>query len=114
MARFSGPIGYVVGNTQIAPGVLVENVEERIYYGDVLTQTKQWRETQNVNDDLVINNRISIVADDFANSNFSSMKYVIWDGVYWKVKNVEIQRPRLILSIGGVYNGIKATIPEPP
>ena len=112
MAKFSGLIGYVDGNEQTAPGVWEPKIVEKRYYGDILRQTKQWRETERLNDDLTVANRISIVADDYANSNFSSMKYVIWDGVYWEVNNVEIQRPRLILSLGGVYNGPKNTAPE--
>lgn len=112
MAKFSGLIGYVEQNVETAPGVWVEQLTDRIYYGDVLRESRQWREADKLNDNLTINNRISIVADDFAYSNFSSMKYVVWNGVYWEVKDVEIQRPRLILSLGGVYNGPKNTAPE--
>src|SRR5689334_1333478 len=104
MAKFHGKIGYVT-STEKAPGVWTDDVSEREYYGDVIRETKEWRSTDKVNDDLVVGNRISITADDFANQNFSAMRYVIWTGVYWKVSSVEIQRPRLILSLGGVYNG---------
>lgn len=112
MAKFSGLIGYVEKSVETAPGVWVEQITEKNYMGDILRQTQQWRETANLNDNLTINNRISIVADDFAFSHFSSMKYVIWGGVYWEVKDVELQRPRLILSLGGVYNGPKNTTPD--
>jgi len=106
MAKFHGKIGYVT-STEGAPGVWTDQVSEREYYGDVIRETKQWNAGDKVNDNLVVNNRISITADDFATQNFSAMRYVIWTGVYWKVSNVEIQRPRLILSLGGVYNGPK-------
>jgi hypothetical protein len=112
MAKFSDLIGYVQEAEETEPGVWTNKITEKRYYGDVLRQSKRWRESENVNDDLVISNRISIVADEFACSNFSSMRYVIWNGVYWEVKDVEVQRPRLILSIGGVYNGPKNTTPE--
>jgi hypothetical protein len=123
MAKFHGMIGYsesveqkittgIDPDTQepieVGNGVWLDEITEREYFGDILRETKQWTNSGQVNDNLVINNRISIVADDFANSNFSAMKYVIWAGVYWKISNIEIQRPRLILSLGGVYNGIKA------
>lgn len=107
MAKFNGKIGYVT-STETAAGVWSDQVSEREYYGDVIRESKQWAGTSQVNDNLVVNNRISIVADDFANENFSAMRYVKWAGVYWKVSTVEIQRPRLILSLGGVYNGNKA------
>lgn len=107
MAKFHGKIGYTT-SVESAPGVWIDQVTEREYFGDVLRETKQWQGANKVNDDLTINNRISISADDFAHENFSAMRYVIWTGVYWKVSSVEIQRPRLILSLGGVYNGVKA------
>jgi len=107
MAKFHGKIGYSQ-SVETAPGVWQDQIGERSYSGDVLRETKQWTNSAQVNDNLVISNRISIIADDFANSNFSGMKYVVWAGVYWKVSSIEPQRPRIILSLGGVYNGIKA------
>jgi hypothetical protein len=107
MAKFHGPIGYVT-SVEVSPGVWQDSASEREYSGDIIRQSKQWVGREKVNDDLVINNRISVIADDFAYSNFSGMKYVVWAGVYWKVSNIEIERPRLILSLGGVYNGTKA------
>jgi len=112
MAKFNGYIGFVDGTTETAPGVRVNNMTERRYMGDVIRETKQWKDTEQLNPNLTINNRISIVADDFAASNFSAMKYVIWNEVYWNISSVEIQRPRLVLSIGGVYNGPKASSPD--
>ena len=107
MAKFHGKIGYVQ-SVEKAPGVWSDEVTEREYSGDVIRESKRWASTGKVNDNLVVNNRISILADDFACNNFSAMRYVIWAGVYWKVNDVEIQRPRLILGLGGVYNGDKA------
>jgi len=106
MAKFHGEIGYS-SSTETAPGVWTDIITKREYFGDVIRETKQWTSADKVNDNLVINNRISVVADDFAYTNFSAMRYVIWAGVYWKVSSIEIQRPRLILSLGGVYNGPK-------
>lgn len=107
MAKFHGKIGYTT-SVETAPGVWTDQVSEREYYGDVIRESKQWTTSGQVNDNLVVNNRISIVADDFANTNFSAMRYVVWIGVYWKVSSIELQRPRLILTLGGVYNGPKA------
>lgn len=107
MAKFHGKIGYTT-SVETAPGVWTDQVSEREYYGDVIRESKQWTTSGQVNDNLVVNNRISLIADDFANANFSAMRYVVWNGVYWKVSSIELQRPRLILTLGGVYNGPKA------
>jgi hypothetical protein len=107
MAKFHGKIGYS-SVVEKAQGVYVDQPTEREYYGDVIRESKQFTNSGQVNDNLTMNNRISIIADDFANSNFSAMRYVVWAGVYWKISSIEAQRPRLILSLGGVYNGPKA------
>ena len=107
MAKFHGKIGYS-SFVETTPGVWTDVITEREYYGDVIRESKQWTNSGQVNDNLTINNRISVVADDFANENFSAMRYAIWAGVYWKISSIELQRPRLILSLGGVYNGPKA------
>lgn len=106
MAKFHNKVGYS-RSVKTAPGVFTDEIEEREYFGDVIREAKNFNNNDQVNDNVTVNNRISIVADDFAFANYSGMRYVIWDGVYWKISSVEVQRPRLILSIGGVYNGPK-------
>lgn len=110
MAKFYGKIGYVksVENT---PGVWIDESTERTHYGDLLENNTRWQDGGQLNDNLALNNRISIIADPFANANFHRIRYVNWMGSYWEVSNVKIQRPRIILTIGGVYNGIKAETP---
>ena len=105
MAKFYGPIGYSV-STEVRPGVWKDTIEERNYYGDLIRDASRWTASQDsTNDDLTINNQISIVADPFAENNFHSMKYVRFMGANWKITSVEPRFPRLILSVGGVYNG---------
>jgi hypothetical protein len=104
MARFYGPIGYSNGTTETTPGIWEETVTEYNYYGDVLRNTRRL-EGAEVNNNLVVNNSISIVADAYATNNFFAMRYVVWMGTKWVITNVEVQSPRLILNIGGVYNG---------
>lgn len=107
MARFYGKVGYGL-TVETAPDVWSDVITERDYYGDVLNDTVSFEESDKVNDDLRLSSRISIVADPYALGNFSDIKYVLdAGGVYWSVTSVEVQRPRLILSTGGVYNGIK-------
>ena len=104
MAKFYGVIGYA-DTRETAPGVWSEEINERNYSGDVIKNTRRWQTGENLNDNLVINNTISILADPFVYQNFHAMRYVKWMGASWKITNVEVQSPRLLLTIGGVYNG---------
>ena len=104
MAKYFGKIGFAE-TTETIPGVWSDQIIERSYSGDVLKNTQRWEKGDGINDDLNIKNTISIVSDVYANDNFYSIKYVTWRGVKWKVTEIEVQHPRLILSIGGIYNG---------
>lgn len=106
MPKFYGAVGYGL-SVNTAPGVWVPLIEERNHRGDVLKNARRWQDGESINDDLVVTNRISIVGDEFANANFSAMRYVKWRGTYWKITSVDVQPPRLILTLGGVYNGPK-------
>lgn len=103
MAKFYGKIGYTE-TVETAPGVWTPVITERDYSGDVIRNTRRWQSGENLNDDLVVNNTISIISDPYAIQNFHAMLYVMWMGSAWKITNVEVQRPRLILTIGGVYH----------
>ena len=104
MAKFYGVIGYAV-TEETEPGIYEERIIEKEHFGDVIRNTRRLSNASKVNDDITISNQISIVADPFANNNFHSMRYVSFMGSKWKVTEVEVQYPRLILTLGGVYNG---------
>lgn len=104
MAKFYGKVGFVV-TEETAPDVYTEKSIARYYMGDVIRNIKKATTGEGINDNLDINNQISIIADQFAFSHFFAMRYVEWMGAYWNVQSVEVQSPRLIISIGGVYNG---------
>ena len=104
MAKFYGVVGYE-HTTETVPGVWSAVFTERNYTGDVIKNIKRSHEGESLNDEPTLSNMISILADPYAYQNFSAIKYVEWMGVRWKVNNVDVQRPRLILSFGGVYNG---------
>lgn len=107
MAKYYGAIGYSETN-ETAPGIWEETITERNYYGDVIKTSSKFQSGENLNDNLTINNQFSIVSDPYAYQNFYKIRYVKWMGAAWKVTNVEVQSPRLILTIGGVYNGDEA------
>lgn len=106
MARFYGEVGY--GDTVESPagsGVWVDTITEIPYFGDVIRNTRKLDSGEKLNDDISVSNSISIVADDQAIKHFFQIKYVRWAGVLWTVTNVEVKSPRLVLSLGKVYNG---------
>ena len=104
MAKYHGNVGFAE-QVETAPGVWSERIVEKECYGDVLSAYYNARTgSETTNDELTINNRISIVANDYAFKNFQFMKYVVYMGTKWEISNVEVSYPRLILSIGGVYN----------
>lgn len=106
MARFHGQVGY--GEAVEDPpnsGVWVNNIHEISYFGDVIRNARVLNSGEFLNDNISANNSISILADEYAIKHFFNIKYVNWSGVLWTVTSVEVQSPRLILSIGGVYNG---------
>lgn len=104
MAKWYGNIGYA-NQVETVPGVWEERITERSYYGDLTRNTRRLQSADQLNDNLNINNELSIVADPFANQNFHSMRYAELMGTKWKITNVEVKFPRLILSLGGEYNG---------
>lgn len=104
MAKFYGVIGYSE-TVETEPGVWEDRITERSYQGDLIRNTRRLQSSGGINDDVNISNEISILADPFAYKNFHAMRYVEFMGAKWKVANVEVQYPRLILSLGGVYNG---------
>ena len=103
MAKFFGKIGYAE-TQQTSPGVWEEEIIEREYFGDITRNIRRLQSSGNLNDNIVVANEISIVADPFANQNFHAMRYVEFMGTKWKITNVEVQYPRLRLTIGGEYN----------
>ena len=103
MAKFCGVIGYAV-TKETEPGIWEEQIVEVEYFGEVIRNTRRINAPGKVNDDISISNQISIIADPFANNNFHAMKYVVFMGAKWKVSEVTVEYPRLILSIGGLYN----------
>ena len=104
MAKFYGNIGFAE-TVETEPGVWVEEMSVRPYYGDLVRNTRRLENSGGVNDNVNISNDISIIADPYANHNFHSIRYIEFMDVKWKVSNIEVRYPRLILTIGGVYNG---------
>lgn len=109
--RFCGIVGYAT-SAEESPGVWKDTITEKTYYGNVVRNSRRLEAPSLVppetNANLSLENSFSILADDEAYVNWTKMRYVIWEGSYWSIDSVEVQRPRIILTIGGVWNGVKA------
>lgn len=105
MAKYYGSIGFV-DTVEETPGIWVEKlIAKRQYYGDVISQSRSFKDGDKINDDLRVSNKISILSDPYACQNYYKMKWIEWMGTKWIVSNVDVEYPRLTLSLGGVYNG---------
>lgn len=103
MAKYYGRIGFVE-TAETSPGDWEETVTERYYYGDVIQNRRLLQNSDGVNDNINISNQISIVADPYATNNLFAMRYIEFMGSMWDISNIEVQYPRLILTVGGVCN----------
>lgn len=107
MAKFYGVVGYIE-TVEVKPGIWRPQPTERRYYGELTRNTSKFQTSGGANDNINIANEISIIADPYANQNFHLIRYVEFMGTKWDVTNVEVKYPRLILTVGGVYNGEQA------
>lgn len=105
--KFSGEIGFMDGEEEVKPGIWDPKIVERHYVGDVLRNNRRNQPVSDQqNDDITINNQISIISDIYLKDNWPTIKYVLWNGVKWKVSDIDLDGyPRIVLNLGGVYNG---------
>lgn len=103
MAKFRGNIGYVK-TVETSPGVWSDETVTRLYSGDVLQNNRRWQQSDKINEDLTISVKISIISDNYILENLMYLKFVEYMGAKWKVTDISIERPRLILTLGGLYN----------
>ncbi len=102
--KFYGSVGFVE-KVEKRPGVYSTVPIEHQYAGDVLRRSIRYEAGQSVNDTITPSQQISILADPYARNHVGSMKYVKWMGTAWKISEITVEYPRLILTLGGAYNG---------
>lgn len=107
MAKWYGTVGFIISR-ETTPGVWDSVPEKRKYFGDLTRNHYRFQSSQQQNDDVTMQSELSIVCDSYALQNFQYIRYVGYMNALWKVTSVDVQYPRLILSIGGVYNGEQA------
>lgn len=105
MGKFRCKVGYGIP-TETSKGIWENVLIERYYRGDILQDQTRWDSSSDINDNLNISNRFSIVADNFMRANRMHILYIVIDDIRWKVHNIDLSnRPRIIFTISGVYNG---------
>lgn len=104
MAKWYGKIGFAEP-VETKPGIWNDQITERSYRGDLSKNTYNLNSQNITTTNVNISNTISIISDPYADQNFPSMRYVEFKGTKWRITNVEVQYPRIILMIGGVYDG---------
>lgn len=105
--KWSGAIGFAE-DMETAPSVHTERMTEKHYYGDVVELNRQMQGSDQINEDITVGNQLSVLGDPFAQSNLYAMRYATFMGQRWKITGVRVQYPRLILTLGGIWNGSTA------
>lgn len=104
MAKFAGLVGYVT-QEETVPGVWVPVENPKQMRGDVIRQNVNIRDNGKINGDVSLQHRVSVIGDAYAFDNYYNIKWIMLDGMKWEVTSIEVRRPRIIVSIGGLYNG---------
>ena len=104
MSKWYGKIAYAI-TEETKPGVWLPRIVERDCYGDLIND--RWRRDNHnkVNDDITLSSSLSIIADPFVIEHCSNILYAEVLGRKWRVTDISITTPRLILTLGGVYKG---------
>ena len=107
--KFEGKIGFWIEDNEEKPGLFKPSIVEKSYTGDVSRDNRHWNiQSNTTNSGYKVNNEISILADLYARQNWNSIRYVLWNDIYWSVTSVTLGYPRITLVLGGVYNGERA------
>lgn len=110
LIKFSGKIGFWKEDVETSPGVYAPAIIERFYVGDILRNIRRSQTGEYANDDLAVNNQISITSDLYLRDNWGFIKYALWNGVKWKVNSIDLSKyPKIFLELGGVYNNGTST-----
>lgn len=102
--KFTGKLGYSI-TQETSPGIWEDKIVEKDITGDTLSSNYRFENPSDAILDINLQTKISVVIDTYIKDHFGYIKYVKFQGVAWNVKSVDMQYPRLILTLGGLYNG---------
>jgi hypothetical protein len=110
MSKYAGLVGYVTQEESV-PGVWSQVEKTSTMKGDIIRQSStngngaRISDTGKINDDISLSHRVSLLGDAYAFNNYYAIKWIKIDGHKWQVTSVELQRPRIIITVGGLWNG---------
>ena len=104
MAKSCIKIGFAK-TVETSPGIWDEQIQEKVYYADVTRRYVKQNYNNTINANVDISNTLSVVANPEILTNLQSIRYVNWMGQRWSIGSIEVNYPRLILGIGGIWNG---------
>ena len=107
MRKFAGYVGFVL-DTEVKPGVFMPRAVEKFYKGEINNQYRRWDQQQEVSDQLTLSEEITIVTNSYLLENIGAIRYVVRHGTRWAVKSIGIKAPKIVLTLGGEYNGVIA------
>lgn len=105
MRKFAGYVGFVL-DTEVKPGVFMPKAVEKFYKGEINNQYRRWDQQQEVSDQLTLSEEITIVTNSYLLENIGAIRYVVRHGTRWAVKSIGIKTPKIVLTLGGEYNGV--------
>lgn len=104
MSKFAGLVGYVTQEESV-PGVWSPVENPKMMKGDIIRQSSTNQNGDKVNSDVSLNHRVSLLGDAYAFNNYYSLKWIQLNGRKWEISSVELQRPRIVVTVGGLWNG---------
>lgn len=104
MNKWAGVIGFAI-NAETTPGVWEDSITEKTYVGDIIDVRVRRNTTQDINDNINLSAKISVVMNPYLRDHLDKLRYLTYFGSCWKISDISVEFPRLVISLGGVYNG---------
>lgn len=87
------------------PGVFSDSMKEIPVTGLLLREGQYPnRSVEGTVTNVALQNRISIVMDSRIEKHIFNIRWATFEGVKFAVTSIEVKRPRIVLTLGGVYN----------
>jgi hypothetical protein len=104
MARYWGVIGINRGPVQTSPGILTPKIEEVQVSGEMRQERLNWPQA-GMREGLSARHVLSVITPEDSDIDFTEAVYISWQGRKWSVTSIQYKRPRVELSLGGIYSG---------
>ena len=87
-------------------GVWKQVNTEKVYKAEITSH--KWylnREKDTPNVSYKTGESFSVLMDSFLQENLGYITYVVLNGVKWDISSIDVQRPRVHITPGGMYHG---------